>query len=208
MNISVKKDALEDENSLLKHEELYQYYQSSVQNNNFLHAELDQTKTEKKDLQTELDKIKREKSELESGLKKRCKKKNNQNKAKEKYKFADLNKEVPESEENYDFEPTIPVKNRFEGLNILTSQSSDTSNLYTNSNNNIVAPVKYITGINDKVLTQPHSLVLPHLPGLIQAPQTSKISSITRPSASSSILKVSNASTSQKNVTAKTPPKT
>lgn len=69
MNISVKKDALEDENSLLKHEELYQYYQSSVQNNNFLHAELDQTKTEKKDLQTELDKIKREKSELESGLK-------------------------------------------------------------------------------------------------------------------------------------------
>ena len=114
MNISVKKDALEDENSLLKHEELYQYYQSSVQNNNFLYAELDQTKTEKKDLQTELDKIKREKSELESGLKKRCKKKNNQNKAKEKYKFADLNKE---SEENYDFEPTIPVKNRFEGLN-------------------------------------------------------------------------------------------
>ena len=69
MNISVKKDALEDENSRLKHEELYQYYQSSVQNNNFLHAELDQTKTEKKDLQTELDKIKREKSELESGLK-------------------------------------------------------------------------------------------------------------------------------------------
>ena len=70
MNVSVKKVALEDENSRLKNEEVYQYYQSSVQNNNFLHAELDQTKTEKKDLQTELDKIKREKSELESGLKK------------------------------------------------------------------------------------------------------------------------------------------
>ena len=150
--LNVQKDALENENNLIKHEykKLYQYYQNCLQNNTFLQAELEEIKTEKNDLESklknrkvELEQIKTENNEHKSEVKKQIqKKKNNKKVAKEKTNFMKIEEENHESDEDLDFEPNIPVKNRFEGLSLLNFPDSEISNFNNNNliGNSMVAP--------------------------------------------------------------------